>query len=133
MPFTPAQVSETLGIPASTIRRWAVKFAPYLSEQPGKKRMYTLPDLDVFKRIRDLSAQGLSLDQIANGLQVVEPEQEKSTELLVLDDFVTALQSLYDQNAGLQDQITKQQEQITELQEQLAWVSLPWYKKIGRK
>ena len=140
MPFTPSQVSASLQIPSSTLRRWAAKFAPYLSEQPGKKRQYTLADLDVFRRIQDLSAQGLSLDQIASGLQVVEKEQGKGAELLVLDDFVSAMQGLIDSNTRQQEQITKQQEQLVKQQEQLEkqqeqidFLALPWWQKIGRK
>jgi len=130
MPFTPSQVSETLGIPSSTIRRWAARFAPYLSEQPGKKRMYTLADLDTFRQIQSLSSKGLSLLQIEKGLHVVEPEKVKGAELLLLDEFAGALQDLYDRNTELQDQIRKQQEQINQL---VAWAALPWYKRIGKQ
>jgi len=130
MPFTPSQVSETLGIPSSTIRRWASKFSSYISEQPGKKRSYTIADIDVFRQIRTLSGQGLSLDQIANSLQVVEPEQVRGAELLALDDFANALQGLFDQNAGLQQQIDDQQEQINLL---MSWLALPWYQRIGKQ
>ena len=125
--ITPSQVSETLGIPASTIRRWASKFAPYLSEQRGKKRSYTISDLDIFRQIHHLSSQGLSLDQIADSLKVREPEQVKAVELLALDDFAQALESLFADNARLQEQVDEQQKQISQL---LAWVSLPWYKRL---
>jgi DNA-binding transcriptional MerR regulator len=127
--FTPSQVSETLGIPASTIRRWANRFAPYLSEQPGKKRMYTISDLDMFRQIRTFSSQGLSLDQIADSLKVREPDQVKAVELLALDDFAQALEGLFADNAKLQEQINDQQKQISQL---VAWVSLPWYKRVGK-
>jgi len=125
--ITPAQCAETLSIPASTIRRWAKKFSPYLSEQPGKKRSYTISDLDIFRQIHHLSSQGLSLDQIADSLKVREPEQVKAVELLALDDFAQALESLFADNARLQEQVDEQQKQISQL---LAWVSLPWYKRL---
>ena len=125
--FTPSQVSETLGIPASTIRRWAKKFSPYLSEQPGKKRSYTISDLDIFRQIHHLSSQGLSLDQIADSLKVREPEQVKAVELLALDDFAQALESLFADNAKLQERIDEQQKQISQL---ISWISMPWYKRL---
>ena len=125
--ITPAQCAETLSIPASTIRRWASKFAPYLSEQPGKKRTYTISDLDIFRQIRTFSGQGLSLDQIADSLKVREPDRVKAVELLALDDFAQALESLFADNARLQEQVDEQQKQISQL---LAWVSLPWYKRL---
>ena len=93
--ITPAQCAETLSIPASTIRRWANRFAPYLSEQRGKKRSYTISDLDIFRQIHSLSSQGLSLDQIADSLKVREPDQVKGVELLALDDFAQALEHLF--------------------------------------
>ena len=128
--ITPSQVSETLGIPASTIRRWAKKFSPYLSEQPGKKRSYTISDLDIFRQIHHLSSQGLSLDQIADSLKVREPEQVKAVELLALDDFAQALESLFADNARLQEQVDEQQKRISQLDHLVAWLSLPWYKRL---
>ena len=128
--ITPSQVSETLGIPASTIRRWASKFAPYLSEQRGKKRSYTISDLDIFRQIHHLSSQGLSLDQIADSLKVREPEQVKAVELLALDDFAQALESLFADNARLQEQVDEQQKRISQLDHLVAWLSLPWYKRL---
>ena len=125
--ITPAQCAETLSIPASTIRRWASKFAPYLSEQRGKKRSYTISDLDIFRQIHHLSSQGLSLDQIADSLKVREPDRVKAVELLALDDFAQALESLFADNARLQERVDEQQKQISQL---LAWVSLPWYKRL---
>ena len=125
--ITPAQCAETLSIPASTIRRWANRFAPYLSEQRGKKRSYTISDLDIFRQIHSLSSQGLSLDQIADSLKVREPDQVKGVELLALDDFAQALEGLFADNARLQEQIDEQKKQINQL---LAWVSLPWWKRL---
>lgn len=91
--------------------------------------MYTISDLDIFRQIRTFSSQGLSLDQIANGLKVKEPERVKGVELLALDDFAQALEGLFADNAKLQDQINEQQKQINQL---VAWVSLPWYKRVGK-
>ena len=69
--FTPAQVAQTLNCPPSTLRRWAKHFAAFLSPQSGKKRVYTIADIDTLKRIQELSAKGLSYDQIAQTLTVV--------------------------------------------------------------
>ena len=128
--ITPAQCAETLSIPASTIRRWASKFAPYLSEQRGKKRSYTISDLDIFRQIHHLSSQGLSLDQIADSLKVREPDRVKAVELLALDDFAQALESLFADNARLQERVDEQQKQISQLDHLVARLSLPWYKRL---
>ena len=91
--------------------------------------MYTISDLDMFRQIRTFSSQGLSLDQIADSLKVREPDQVKAVELLALDDFAQALEGLFADNAKLQEQINDQQKQISQL---VAWVSLPWYKRVGK-
>ena len=92
--------------------------------------MYTISDLDIFRQIRTFSSQGLSLDQIADSLKVREPEQVKAVELLALDDFAQALEGLFADNAKLQEQINEQQKRISQLDHLVAWLSLPWYKRL---
>ena len=105
--LTPGQIAQTLDISTATLRRWSARFAPYLSPHtPGKKRSYTVDDLAVLTRVRDLSATGTPLAQIDQ-----------------------ALEGLFADNAKLQEQINDQQKQISQL---VAWVSLPWYKRIGK-
>jgi len=127
--FTPAQVAQTLNTPPSTLRRWAKHFAAFLSPQSGKKRTYTVADIDTLKRIQDLSAQGLSYAQIAQTLTVVS-QPPADTALISLADFAQALESAHAQLASLQAQLTQQAE---ELQAIKAWLRLPFYKRLGKK
>ena len=126
--ITPGQVSAQLNIPSSTIRRWAVRFEQYLSHQDGIKRVYTLEDLDTFRRIRDLSKQGKSLDNIADKLKIVpskvEPIEEKG--LMIHPGILQAMQEINAQNVALQLQ-------VDQLQAQVDWLMLPWWKKISKK
>ena len=127
--FTPAQVAQTLSVPPSTLRRWAKHFASYLSPQSGKKRTYTVADLDTLKRIQELSAKGLSYDQIAQTLTLVSAPPA-DTALVSVADFAQALESAHAQLASLQAQVAQQAE---ELQAIKAWLRLPFYKRLGKK
>lgn len=128
---TPKQVSETLNVPSSTIRRWALRFEDVLSKQEGKKRIYTLEDVDTFRKIRDFSKQGRNLDAIEAELRVFKPKVQPTEEkgLIIHPEVLKVMQEINAQNVALQLQVDKLQEQTDQL---IAWVSLPWYKRIGK-
>lgn len=125
---TPKQVSETLNVPSSTIRRWAVRFKDVLSKQEGKKRIYTLEDVDTFRRIRDFSKQGRNLDAIEAELMIFKPKVEPAEEkgLMIHPEVLKAMQEINSQNIALQLQ-------VDQLQAQVDWLMLPWWKKISKK
>ena len=127
--FTPAQVAQTLNTPPSTLRRWAKHFAPFLSPQSGKKRTYTVADIDTLKRIQDLSAQGLSYAQIAQTLTVVS-QPPADTALISLADFAQALESAHAQLAAVQAQLNQQAQELDAIK---AWLQLPFYKRWAKK
>ena len=127
--FTPAQVAQTLNTPPSTLRRWAKRFAAFLSPQSGKKRTYTVADIDTLKRIQDLSAQGLSYAQIAQTLTVVS-QPPADTALISLADFAQALESAHAQLAAVQAQLNQQAQELDAIK---AWLQLPFYKRLGKK
>jgi len=127
--FTPAQVAQTLTIPPSTLRRWAKRFAPFLSPQSGKKRTYTVADLDAFQRIKDLSAQGYTFAQIDQALTVIDQPPANSA-LVNLADFAQALESARGQLIAMQAQIDQQADELNAIKE---WLRLPFYKRVGKK
>ena len=153
MSYTPGDVSKLLGVPTSTLRRWAVRFEKALTPQApeaGRHRVYSNSDLETFKQIRDLAAKGHSLRAIENILSVIpsgqskpeftpnyEPEGEpapdsepsQNSALMVL----AVSRELGTHNAqiqALQDQINKQNERLSALTE---FMALPWYKRIGKR
>ena len=127
--FTPAQVAQTLNCPPSTLRRQAKYFAAFLSPQSGKKRTYTVADIDTLKRIQELSAQGLSYAQIAQTLTVVS-QPPADTALISVADFAQALESAHAQLASLQAQVAQQAQELDAIK---AWLQLPFYKRLGKK
>ena len=126
---TPKQVSETLNVPGSTIRRWALRFEAVLSKQVGKKRVYTLQDVDTFRKIRDYSKQGRNLDAIEAELMLVMPRVKKSDAvgLTVHPEVLRVISELNDQNVAMQLQLDKMKDQQNKL---IAWLMLPWWKRL---
>ena len=128
--LTPGQIAQTLDISTATLRRWSARFAPYLSPHtPGKKRSYTVDDLAVLTRVRDLSATGTPLAQIDQALAVTDQSAESSA-LITLADFAQSLQFARDQVAHLQTQLDQQTARLDAL---TAWLALPFYKRLFKK
>ena len=104
----PADAARQLGIPASTLRRWSRRFAPFLSPEANAAvkengarghRRYTPHDLEVLARCKTLLSQGYTFEQAASELeadfrpeaQVVEGEIEQGEaetgeEAVLVDD-----------------------------------------------
>ena len=128
--LTPFQVSEALQVPGSTVRRWALRYEKHLSQRTGKKRNYTMSDLDTFRRIRDLSASGFGLDRIDSMLEIVERPQDPSTALVSLADVAQAIEAVNSKSAFLEQQLDQQTKQIDQQTKQIAWLMLPWWKRL---
>ena len=155
--LTPAQVSESIKVPPSTLRRWALRFVDHLSPQPKGRthRKYTVSDLNVFAKIRDLSGQGFTLDEIASRLDLVDqdPPPDDTTDLITTEGYsqmlgyaVESLNSLQAMISSQQTIIADQGQRITrleskvtgdddagqsdELQRLRKWAALPWYQRI---
>lgn len=128
--LTPKQVSETLDIPPSTLRRYATRFESHLAPRKGKKRMYTVSDLDTFRKIRDLSASGYGLDRIDEMLDVVETPQDKSNALVTIADFAQSLEIAHGKMSQLLQRLDDQDDRIEALEN---WIMTPWYKRVGKR
>ena len=144
--FTPSQVSAMLEIPASSLRRYAVQFAPYLSRagNQSRRRAYTQNDVLVFKRIRELTGQGVPLEEVASRLQIVENEPPEKNALALVPEIAAEFQRLASQVARL-PQLESQIAALAELvqSERTARLALenelreyrdtPWYKRVFRR
>lgn len=128
--FSPAQACETLTVPASTLRRWAGLFQNYLSPQKGKKRQYTFADIDIFRQVRDLSQQGFTADRIKEQLTLMPKADETEKSIMALTELVRELSIIQADNARLQAQLNEQQKQLDAV---MAWLRLPWYKRMTTK
>ena len=135
MYFTPGQVSEMLGIPESTLRRYAVIFADQLSSQDGRKhRAYTSSDVLIFRQVRDLSASNLQLSDIPGRLAIVndtgQDKESKPSALALVPDIAADLEearqiarSAIAQVAVLNQLVEQQTATIDNLQKRLDEIS----------
>jgi len=126
--LTPKQISETLTVPASTLRRWSKRFEKHLTpHKPHTHREYSTSDLETLRKIRDLLADGLTYDEIEPKLDIIEP---KETALLNLADFNQVLEQARASIQKLQSQIDTQAQKIEKLEN---YLSKPFYKRIFTK
>ena len=124
--LTPGQIAQNLDVSTATLRRWSARYARHLSPHtPGKKRSYTVDDLAVLTRVRDLSATGTPLAKIDQTLAVTDTPGQTSA-LITVADFVQSLQSARDQVVHLQSQLDQQTKRLDAL---TAWLALPFYKR----
>ncbi len=128
--ITPGQASETLNTPHSTLRRWAKTFEDHLSPQTGSHRVYTLEDLNTFRKIKDLLDHGHTYNSIKKQLDIVETPEDQEKGLSTVPDMIQALQIANDQLVSLNSKLEDQNQRIEKLE---AWAALPWYKKIFTK
>lgn len=126
--FTPSQVSDMLDIRPSTLRYYCARYSDLLSSlaapQPGKRRRFTDQDINILRKIKYLTREKKTPDEIRNLVNIIEPETPKQdTALALLPTVNQALEQLGSRLAQIQDRL----EQLE------SWLDTPWYKRIGRK
>lgn len=127
--YSPAQASQLLGIPGSTIRRYCKLFGSFLSQDANKaRRTFTDGDLVILSQVKELINQGVRVDQVASRLQPVNHDEPDSR--LVLPGLYKAVE-------GVKLSQAEQQRQLDELRRRLdehdRRERLPWYRRIFRK
>lgn len=126
-----------LNIPESSLRRYAVLFADYLSPSAHKRRRtYTDQDIATLGRIRDL-AQRMPLDQIGPLLSVVETHEETANALALVPSIALAIEQAAAQSAQALQRIEQlealQADQAEELRRLREWLALPWWRRFWGK
>jgi len=152
MNFSTGYISDFLGVPVSTVRRWADRFAAFLSPQDpaaGRHRSYNQNDLDTFRQIRDLASKGNSLKTIINVLSVIDHPSKENNQGDQAPAPGAAAQDTSGAGSaliavGLSKEIGSHSAQITALQLQidrlndwrvkfLEYQALPWYIKLFKR
>ena len=129
MPLTPSQVADTLETAPSTIRRWSTRFEEFMSfsHSPGQRRSYTLEDLAMLRRIRDLSREGVPLAKISEALTVEAVRAEGPTKALInMSDVAQALEMARDAYASIELKNAELQERVSALEE---YIQTPWWRR----
>jgi DNA-binding transcriptional MerR regulator len=129
--ITPMQAAETLGVSTSTLRRWAGEFAPFLAPRKGTKRLYSVADMAVFGRVKELYKQGLTTARVQEALPVMQEQPSTGSHALItISDFAQSLEYVQSFNAKLKAQVDEQAELIKAMQEQIDLLSRPFWKRI---
>jgi DNA-binding transcriptional MerR regulator len=85
--FSIQQISQKCDVPKSTLRFWEKRLDPLFSpiRSPGGQRRYVQEHVDLIGRIKQLQADGLSLEDMRQALeQTLSPDPEP-TEVVGLD------------------------------------------------
>lgn len=126
--YTPREASRLLDVPASTIRRWAKRFSHRLSSgAQRRKRIYDQNDLDTFARIRDLSAQNHTLDEIDGMLGDIVYQTNDHQRSLSLPGVLREIN-------GITGRVDEHDQELKQLRQRLQKIEedmdKPWWKRL---
>jgi DNA-binding transcriptional MerR regulator len=127
--FGPKQVSEMLGVPLSTLRRYSRDFAHLLSESAraaGRKRNYTDQDILALRQIRKYSSQRMTPAEIERLVQVVEPPEETTSALALVPQILQGFEDI-------RSELREMRETVDRLERELEETRIPWYKRIIKR
>ena len=127
--ITPKQAADTLQVSTSTVRRWSSDFEPFLSPRQGVKRQYSVDDIAILKRIKDLYGKGMNTPQVKDALQIVDRSAADNA-LITIPDFAAALAQAQADQAHLVSKVNDLDAQVQALQD---YLGLPWYKRIFKR
>ena len=137
--FVPSQVSDMLGIPPSTLRRYVADFGDHLSAEANRPRgrRYTDQDIATLKKARELLNQRQPVDQVNRLLGIIDdPEVSPSDSLALVPDISTALTTALEAARGLRVEVVDLAERQDQADDRLdaltEWVVTPWYRRIGQ-
>jgi len=85
--FSIQQISQKCHVPKSTLRFWEKRLDPLFSpiRSPGGQRRYVQEHIDLIGRIKQLQADGLSLDEMRQTLGQIMSHDPKTTAVVGLD------------------------------------------------
>jgi len=85
--FTIQQISQKCDVPKSTLRFWEKRLDPLFSpiRSPGGQRRYVQEHIDLIDRIKQLQADGLSLDEMRQQLEQTLSHDPAPTAVVGLD------------------------------------------------
>ena len=153
--YKPKQVSDLLGIPASTLRYYAKLYKDYLSEgvQASQRRRYNGHDLNTLAMVKDLSSDGIliadikgqldnaDIDDLYIEIETPQPEevyqdppqdnQRSIAPIELYDNMLTAMREDHQTALGAKDTALEAKDQYIEhLEAELRRARSPWYSRL---
>ena len=85
--YTIQQISLKLDIPKSTLRFWEKELAGFIlpNRTSGGQRRYSIEDLSIIGKVRELRTRGMSLTEIKSHLQTDGQDRAKHQQLSNID------------------------------------------------
>ncbi len=131
MLYKPSEVTVFLDMPASTLRRYARLFKEHLSPTAQlRRRKYTALDIEIFEKIKTLSAEGVPIDDISSRLDETPIEHEPITDKTDQRAIVPINPEVIRQFDNMDDKLDRLLIEIAALR---AEVKRPWYQRIFRR
>lgn len=128
-----------LGVPPSTLRRYATDFADHLSAEATRSRgrRYSDRDIATLKKARELLNQRQPVEQVNRLLAIVgDPEASPSDSLALVPDISEALNTALAAARSLRFEVAdlaeRQQSTDNRLDALADWIATPWYRRIGK-
>jgi len=138
-PLTPKEIRETLDVTDTTIRNYVKRFGKFLSPDATRRnrKRFSPTDVQILQIAKSYLDEGYTYDQTINLLEtqsledildveIPSPQVEKSP-----PDETNAIlpQEFYKQ---FEITLAAKDEHIADLRKEIAWLRLPWYKKLFR-
>ena len=135
MLYSPGEVSNYLNIPSSTLRRYARLFKEYLSPSAQRRRRkYTTIDLEIFEKIKTLSAEGVLIDEMGPLLAEMPIDH---AEIILEDDSKESSRAIVPVNpevirnfANVDNKLDQLLAEIAQLRADLEAAKKPWWKRL---
>ena len=137
--YPPGKISEYLNIPASTLRHYAKIYAAHLSPSAqGRRRLYTDQDLETLQRIRELSDQGNTSDEIRQALGEIitidqVDDQQPSSSLALIPAISKEFESLHAILKQMSDDQQTLKDEIAALRRELDQAQRPFWDRIFKR
>ena len=130
MLYKPSEVSQFLNMPGSTLRRYARLFKDYLSPTAQlRRRKYTPQDIEIFEKVRNLSAEGVPIDDISGHLDNMPIDHEP-----IAENQQTAIMpvnpEVIKQFGNMDDKLDRLLAEIAQLRGDLEEARKPWWKRL---
>jgi len=127
------EVSRRVGIPETTARRWAHRFAPYLGGRKGRAWNYPPEAVTVLQRIKERVGQGWESEEIERELQATFPATLE-VELTTTTNQTPGLPVILARIADALERLERQGELERRVETlERARGSLPWWARLTRK
>ena len=118
--LTPAQAAQMCNISTRTLARWALAFSDSLSEhasREGRKRFFSSADIETLRKAESYIQDGMTIADAAALLPVVDPEEEKTTALMLSPEVALQVGQIIEVTDTLKEEMYRLRDKNDRLEE----------------